>query len=230
MSASSTDDSYKIAQIVKYHLQFLNQHIVNPVPVEKIAAIGFYRENEKCFQKAAKVFKWLGIDVFDYVSFLVFQLKMHRYSLDRMLVNTDNIKKYVEQKQIKVRKTKIFEYFKKSAEFVSQQAASLGYVTTIDYLRELIKSRKLANYYVSGKISKYYFAAIPKFPQLVAKLDSISKDEFQPLCNKYEKYQVDVREAIKQENKKVFGVLSYTDNLILKKRAVLSSDFESFED
>lgn len=221
------EDGLKLAQIIKYHLQFNNRNISHPIPVEKISAIGFFRENAEDLTKAAKLYKEIGIDQFEYMQFLVFTLKMNRYNMYRFLLNTKNMKMFVEQKQIKLKKAKIFKYFKKSADFVSSQAAEQGYVTTIDYLRQLIKLRKLANYYVSGKISKYYFAAIPKFPQIVSKLDNISKDEFSPLCNKYEKYKVDVREAMKQENNKVVGVLSYTDSLILEKRqSMLSSEID----
>ena len=224
MSTEKEDNlGLKLAQAVKYYLQFQNQRIVNPLPIERISAIGFYNENRRTFDVAARLYKHLELDVKEYASFLVSELKMTRYSIKRYLLSTNNIKLFVEKKQIKLKKSKIYKYFQKSADFVSTQAAELGYITTIDYLREMIKQRKLASYYVSGKISKYYFAAIPKFPQLAAKLDSISKDEFQPLCNKYEKYQIDVREAMKQENNKVVGVLSYTDRLISQKRENLLS-------
>ena len=83
----------------------------------------------------------------------------------------------------------------------------------------LIKERKLSAYYVSGVISKYYLAALPKFPKLVDKLDSISKDEFQPICHKYEKYNADIKEAMFSVLKKVVSVLAFTDDLIEKKRS-----------
>lgn len=107
----------------------------------------------------------------------------------------------------------------KSANNIADDCARLGYVTTLDYLRYLIRERKLAAYYLTGVISKYYLAAIPKFPELVSKLDQLSKDEFQLLCGKYEKYNIDIKEAMLQEKKQILSVMNYTDDLILSRRS-----------
>jgi len=53
--------------VIKYHLQFLNHHIVKPISAERISAVGFYNENKDAFDNASKMYTYLGIDIDEYV-------------------------------------------------------------------------------------------------------------------------------------------------------------------
>ena len=97
---------------------------------------------------------------------------------------------------------------------MSSKCVELGYVTTIDFIRHLIRHRKLASYYAAGKLSKYFFFFFPKFPKVIEKLDGISKDEFQQIYDRYDTYKSDVRIAMMHQINKVLSPLSYTDELI----------------
>jgi len=95
-----------------------------------------------------------------------------------------------------MQRKKIYNWYLKSVEFVSMKSAAKGLTRTVESLKDMIKTRKLAAYYIAGNISKYYFAAIPKFPMIVQKMDRISQDEFSYLCSMYEKLHEDIREAV----------------------------------
>ena len=68
-------------------------------------------------------------------------------------------------------KCKIYRRFLKTAEFIASECHRLGFPSLKDWLRHVIAEGKLANYYVAGKISKHFLAAIPNLPKFVDKLD-----------------------------------------------------------
>jgi len=103
---------------------------------------------------------------------------------------------------------------KKSAANIAKECVEHGYPRSIDFIKDLISAKRLAAYYMSGIISKHFFAAIPTFPKIVKKLDPISRDEFGPLCAKFEKHSIDIQEAMAQENFSYSSVFDYADLLI----------------
>ena len=154
------------------------------------------------------------IDAGKYMRFVVLDLRFFSKELETKLLCMDTINKFVEDMQIKDKRKKVFMGLKKSAENIAAECIRLGYPRVVDWIRMMILERKLATWYVTGKISKHYFAMIPKFPLLVEKMDVISKGEFSYIVSKYEKYENDAREAMIQEEGEVSKVLSWTDDLI----------------
>lgn len=69
-------------------------------------------------------------------------------------------------------------------------------MTAIDGIKDMIREKKLAPYYVTGKISKHYLAMIHSFSALVEKLDPISKGELMPISHRAEKLNDDAIEAM----------------------------------
>ena len=104
----------------------------------------------------------------------------------------------------------------KTVDNIVADCLKLHYNSTADYIRHLISSRKLAAYYVAGKISGYFLAAIPNFKKVIDKLDSISKDELSELYDRYDKYHSDINAAfIKVKNIKV-NPLKFADDAIFE--------------
>lgn len=202
-----------VAKTYKYYRQFVNQRVQRPVSFKMVQALQLYQRHQAVFDKFAKVFSKYKQPIDEYIRYLVNVQKITEATIED-IVDSHKFYDFCVDQEIKQQRAKIFQYFKKTAYAIAEDCVQLGYMTTIDYLKWLIQSKKLAQYYFSGKLSKYYLAALPSFPKIVSKLDVLSQEEFSSLCNSYEKYNIDIREAMRQEQKKVFSVLKYTDNLI----------------
>lgn len=209
------------AKLFKFYSQQTNSYIVYKQPLEKIQAKTLYQKNKKQFDKLIEICVKYGLDLNEYLKYFILVQKRHECHIHDQLVTYQMIKLFIDDLFVKAQRKKIYKYIMKSANNIADETIKLGFFTTIDFFRYVIKNRMLANYYLTGKISKYYFALIPKFKQLVSKLDPISKDEFQILCNMYEKYNVDSNEALYQErNTKSLKIIAFTDKLIAQKRNI----------
>lgn len=206
------------AKMFKYYRQFKLSFLHHPIPLKNITAKKIYCKYKAQFDEIAKLSEKYKFDLESYIRYLVNECNVADEHVGKRLLNLLDIKFFLEKQEIKTKRTKVFNYFVKSANNIADECIKLGYTTSKDYIRMLIKDKKLSSYYMSGIISKYYLAALPKFPILVEKLDDISRDEFMPICNKYEKYNIDIKEAMIQELTKVVSVMQYTDDIIYDKR------------
>lgn len=206
------------AKMFKYYRQFKLSFLHHPIPLKNITAKKIYCKYKAQFDEIAKLSEKYKFDLESYIRYLVNECNVADEHVGKRLLNLLDIKFFLEKQEIKTKRTKVFNYFVKSANNIADECIKLGYPTSKDYIRMLIKDKKLSSYYMSGIISKYYLAALPKFPILVEKLDDISRDEFMPICNKYEKYNIDIKEAMIQELTKVVSVMQYTDDIIYDKR------------
>lgn len=87
-------------------------------------------------------------------------------------------------------------------------------LTAVDGIKDMIHKKKLAVYYATGKVSKYYLALIRNFPAIVEKLDTISKDELSSVVNHYEKLNDDALSAMAYVKGFVFKIINLTDEMI----------------
>jgi flagellin-specific chaperone FliS len=90
--------------------------------------------------------------------------------------------------------------------------------STSDFLRKLIREKKLAAWVISGRLSSYYLAAIPGFPKIIEKLDALSKDELQFISNRYDMYNTEVNKAVLAFERKKANPIRATDEMIEKIR------------
>lgn len=216
------NDGMTAAKVFKYYSQFISQDLLYPMPIEKIGYIVFYKKNKKKFDNLVFIFNKNNINILEYIKFLILQLKVKIFNVNENLLNITNIQKYIEYCAIKKQRENIYNYIIKSIENIANDCIHLNFLKTIDYIKYLILNKKLVQYYISGKISKYYLSAISKFPDLVKKMDNISKDEFQSLVNKFDKYNNDAKEAMIFKTKKVFSVIQQTDNKIKEKQLIIN--------
>ena len=106
----------------------------------------------------------------------------------------------------------------KSVNNIVEECVDNNWFTTKDFLRNLIDQKKLGNWYVSGKISKYYLAAIPNFWKIVPQLDHFSKIELDQVASRYDIYNREINETfLKLKNFKV-NPIAMTDTLIYERR------------
>lgn len=129
------------------------------------------------------------------------------------------LRSYVDHLRETSRRKKVMKWFMKSAEFIASECAKDTQMTTKDFIRKLIKEKKLAAYYMAGKISRYWFSGIPGFSKLVVKLDKMSRDEFKDLVDNFQIYNSEINEAFLKFYRTYANPIRFTDDLIFKKRA-----------
>ena len=214
MSVLKLSEGQKLARLIKFYYQPYEPRRNVTLDLCHVPFKTFYQQNKDLLDKAAKIFQKYQLNEDTVIKYLISKKKMTPYNVSTHLLNSLFIEDFIIKCHIQQKEKHTVEKFLQTAEYISDQCVELGYVTTADYLKHLIRNRKLASYYVSGKISKYFLTTIPKFPKIVSKLDGISKDEFQQLVERYDMYKSDVRTAMMHQINKVLSPLRYTDDLI----------------
>jgi len=215
-----TIDGEFVARYFKYFLQLKNPYVVYKISVDRVSAKSIYLKHKHQFDALAKLCNKYQIDVVRYIDFYINKLNKFEKDIDANFISIDTINKYIESLQINSLYSKIYKNFIKSVKNIVEDCINLNFNSVIDYFRYLISNKMLSSYYAAGKISTYYFAAIPKFKNVIEKLDNISKDEFSTLYERYDKYHSDINEAfLKIKNIKI-NPIKYTNDEILKTKNV----------
>ena len=211
-------DGYKIARIWKWARQDTNKSLKFKLALERITAKGVYAEHREVFDKLAKVFNENNVSPLEYVKFFAVEWCGSEEKLDGELLDPRTIKAFETFQQAVAKKKQIYSWFMKSVDNIARECVRNGWFTTKDFMRHLINEKKLAGWYASGKISKYYLAAIPNFWKIVPKLDYFSKIELQQVAERYDMYHTEVNEAfLKLKNFKV-NPIALTDAIIYERR------------
>lgn len=197
-------DSYAIAQFLKYKLQYKNAKIENAIPLPMIKAKAFQQKYHTQINKLIKIVQnFENFDVYKYLSFFVDNIYKNDCDI-KTLVSTYNFTQYKNYLEYLEKQERIYGYFMKSVNNIVNDCKQLQIFSAKDYLRYLIQNKKLSQYYVSGRISCYFFAAIPKFKMLIDKLDPLTRSDFSELYNMYEMYNAEiVKVFLKKTNKKI---------------------------
>lgn len=213
-----TLDGLAAATYYKYFAQDNNPYIVHKQPLERIRAKTLYQNNKKAFDKFVLAFQKFGIDIVKYLKFLTHECGKTEKDIPDVLLNNVYFYRFADYLKVRNQYYKIYKYFLKSANNIADDCMRLGFCSTKDYLRHLIKTRRLVNEYVAGRISCYYLSAIQNFKQVIKKLDPLSRDEFSKILQRYDKYNVDVNEAFKLYKSCSINPIKFTDELIWKKQ------------
>lgn len=214
LKQDNSDNGLIIAKYFKYFRQETNANIVRPLPFERISAKTFYLEHKYQFNKFAEICKKYSINHENFIEYFVCFLKKTEKDIDSHLLNPYTFQLYSEYLALKQKYKNIIKYVQKSAKNIADECILYGYPHSVDYFRFLIQSRKLAQYYISGKISKYFLAAIPNFPKIITKLDPISQDEFSVIYERFELYNIDLNQALKRHKIHIRNIFNYVDDMI----------------
>lgn len=213
------EDAHNAAKIFKFYSQFKNPNLQFRLSFKRIQAKGFFQENKNEFIKLVFIFNKYKLDLTKYIRFFIEVLNKRENDIKTDLVSNVCILKYVDWLKLIDKQDKIYNWFMKSANNIAVECVKLGYFTTKDFIRYLIANKKLSEYFVSGKISIYYFAAIPNFKKIIPKLDVFSKAEFQKLYSRFEMYNADITAAFMKKTNYKVNPIKITDELIFKLRS-----------
>lgn len=211
-------DPENTAKVFKFYLQFKNPYLKFTIPFKRVAAKSLYVKYKKEFDSITLVFSKYNLDLTKYIRFFIEVLDKREKDIKQDFASNVTITKYVEWLKSLDKQDKIYKYFVKSANNIVNDCKALGYYSTKDFIRYLISSKKLAEYYITGRISLYYFAAIPNFKKIIPKLDSFAKSEFQKIYDRFEMYNAEITTAFMKKTNQKVNPIKFTDNLIYKSR------------
>lgn len=184
-----------LARCINFYKQFKNELLENYIDLKNAPYKMLYRKYADIFCKTASILSKYNIDIEKYAKYFVEVKYVNDKSLKDFLMNATTFKDFIEYEQINTKYKKIYRWYIKSVKNIAVDAYMLGYFTAKDYLNYIISSNQLGNKVLSGKISRYYLAAIPKFQKIIPKLDSLSKDELADLRDRFDIYSTDIIKA-----------------------------------
>ena len=210
-------DGEHVAQIFKYYRRMQNPYVSHSIPLKLISGKSLYNRHRKLFDDFAKKAIDNKFDIEPYIKYCV-HCGITEDTLNVCLASSTMLSKYQQHlSKVKLRKS-IYRWFIKSAKNIAKQCIEDGLFTTKDFLRQIIEKKMIGNYVISGKISLYFFAAIPNFKNALPKLDYFSRQELKPLEEHYEIYHSDVNKAFLQEKNMYVNPIDFTDKIIWKMR------------
>lgn len=213
-------DGYKAARIWKWARQYSEggKHLRFKLTLERTTAKRIYQEHKEVFDRLAKVFAENKLSPLEYIKFFAIEHNGAEAQIDQELLDPKTIMAFEASKQANVKKKQIYTWFMKSVNNIAEACVENGWFTTKDFMRHLINEKKLAGWYASGKISKYYLAAIPNFWKIIPKLDYFSKLELKQVAERYDIYHTEVNEAFLKLKKFKINPIALTDAIIYEKR------------
>lgn len=194
LKQNNTDGEY-LAQCINFYKQFKNEILDNYVDLKNAPYKMFYRKYSYIFCKTASILRKYNVDIEKYAKYFVETRYINDKTLRNELLNASTFKDYIEYQQVNSKYKKIYKWYIKSIKNIAVDAYKLGYFTAKDYLNYIISSSQLGSKVLSGKISRYYLAAIPGFQKIIPKLDQLSKDELNDLKDKFDIYSTDMIKA-----------------------------------
>ena len=205
-------DPVAFAKCFKYYAQFSNPYIVHPIPFERISAKTLYNKNKENFIRFFKIFRKYDLKITDYVVFFIGEMNKHTCSIDEFFTQ-EMFQSYVKFLTDKAEVDKICSLTIKTAQFIASEMKRLGVDSAADCLKAMIRDKTIATNFFIGKLSPYFLAAIPRFQDVIPKLDHFAKDELRNLRAKFESYRVATYHAFEEKYGKIVNVLGLADEI-----------------
>lgn len=211
-------DGYTIAQLFAYYRRKQNPYIKKHLPLKLVSAKSLYAKHKAKFDSFAIKVNKNKFDIDSYIQFCVIDNGIKESSIDLCIASTTMIEKYYKHLQSSLRYKKIYNWVMKSIKNIAMSCIEYDYFSAKDFLRFLIDNKKIGEYIASGKISVYYFAALPKFKNAINKLDYFSRQELFCLEKYFDIYHSDVNSAFLYVKNTMINAIDLTDKAIFKLR------------
>lgn len=211
-------NGYDIAQLFIYYRRKQNPYIKKHLPLKLVSAKSFYNKHKNKFDIFAEKVNKNHFNVDSYIKFCVIDNGIKEEYIDLCIASTTMIEKFHQHLQSVIKYKKIYSWISKSIKNIAIYCVENDYFSTKDFLRFLIESKQIGAYVASGKISIYYFAALPKFKNAISKLDYFSKNELHCLEKYFDIYHSDVNNAFLYVKNTMINAIDLTDKAIFKLR------------
>lgn len=220
------EDGYSAARAYKYYCQFSNSKILYAIPEKRVAARAMYKHHKDAFDKCAAFFLKFKLDARRFIKFMACDVRLHDSEIDFKFISKWSLNRFAETLASAENNKKIYGWYMKSVKTLAAACLDSECASAVDFIRKLIREKKLAPWVICGKISAYYLAAIPGFPNIAQRLDPISRDELSFISDRYDMYNTAVNKAtLAFENRRANPVRS-TNEMVEKLRAERMKDLE----
>lgn len=210
----------RTAELFKYYRQFENSSFERtPVKLNRISARGLYLRHKKQFDDLYGFFVAHGLDLKRYIEFFVKERKRSEEDIDCWLFSRQSISDYMAKLQLADKKRKIYSWFSKSVSNIVDMCMKYDYMSGKDCLLDLMRQKRLAQEFMSGRISKYFFAAMPNFKNLIPKLDYFARLEFSELYDKFDIYNTEINDVFIQYRNRTVNPLDIVDIELAKRKS-----------
>lgn len=213
----SFDGEY-VARLFKFYRMQQNPHLHHVPPLKLVPFKSLYNRHREAFDSFAKLANKNNFNVEPYIKWCV-KCGIDESELDVCLMSSTMMNKYIVHLKSFSKRKDIYKWFIKSVKNIATECVDNGYFTTKDFLRMLIDTHQIGAYVAAGKISVYFFAAIPNFNRVVEKLDHFSRIELRCLEEYFDIYHSDVNKAFILAKNKMINPIDVTDALISKMRS-----------
>lgn len=156
------------------------------------------------------------MDIQKYIYFYIRVLNKGEQDLKNDFLNISTIFKYIDWLKFIEKQDSIYNKFIKSVNNIAKECLQLGFYSTKDFIKYIIQTKKISSYLLSGKISQYYFAAIPNFNRLIPKLDHFARADFNYIFENFEMYNAQIIQAYERKTNKKVNPIKITDEQIFK--------------
>ena len=211
-------DGYIVAQLFLYYRRLLNPHIKNHLPLKLVSAKKLYSKHKDQFDAFAKNAVKNNFDVDPYIKFCVVECGLNEKTIDLCISSTLMLARYDDHLKLIAKRRKIYKWFMKSAKNIAEYCIESGYFSARDFIKHLIETNKVGPYIMSGKISVYYFAAMPNFGKIISKLDYFSRNELSYFEKHFNVFHNDVNDAFLYVKNMLVNAIDITDKILLKMR------------
>lgn len=217
-NAGSLITGIDLAVNLKYYFQFKRTTIRTPIAMNRISGKTFYLQHKTALDNLAVVLNKYKMNADKFCKFFVIDFNKTERDINDSLVSTYTFNEYVQHLTKIKKRNDIYSWVMKSVKTIANECYQLNIMSTKDFIRKLISDKRLAAYYISGKISKYYLAAIPNFNKVIPKLDHFSKLDLDDLYRLFDVYQTEVQDAFLYMKNIKINPLRLTDTMIAKIR------------
>lgn len=177
-----------------------------------------YKHHKDAFDRCIAFFLKSGLDARKFIKFMANDVRLHDSEIDSKFMSKWSLSRFAEMLASGENNIKVYNWYMKSVKTLAAACLDSECVSAVDFIRKLIREKKLASWVVCGKISAYYLAAIPDFSNIAQRLDSISRDELSFISSRYDMYNTAVNKAtLAFENRRANPIRS-TNEMVEKLR------------
>ena len=211
-------DGYHVAQLFLFYRRLLNPYIKNHLPLKLVSAKKLYAKHKDQFDAFAEKASKNNFDVDSYIKFCVVEQGINEKTLDLCISSSLMISKYDQHLKAIIKRRKIYAWVMKSAKNIARYCVENDYPSARDFIKNLIETNKVGPYVMGGKISIYYFAALPNFGKIISKLDYFSRNELQYLEKHFDILHGDVNDAFLYVKNTLVNAIDITNKILSKMR------------
>lgn len=207
------------ARLFKYFMQERTPYLKFKRRLCHIKAKGCYESHKDAFDRTAEFFASHGLNLEKYMQFFVLTLCKNESDVDGDLCAFQTVRRFADEIQIREGHEKVYRWVLRSARNLAELCAANGISTAREGLVYLIKNGMLAAWYMSGKMSNYFLAGIPRFDKVVKRMDDMSQNEMRDLTERFDMYQKKTDESFKYVKNMKANPIRIADNFLSKLRS-----------